>query len=380
MCLHVFVRHSVCACLSECVFVCVCVCVFVCMWLCVYLRFNIGDIDEQHVHAEISKALIADLGNCAEVVQIKSNSNSTLGERFVAAASHIHTDFRDSIHLRFLWHGCSPGTLGIILDEGFKTSFSSLDFNVYGAGIYFAIDAKLSVFFLTRNPVTLETIPPDADGCYTLVLAAVLLGKTGVREPLMGGSENQKKKMEGALKHPANRNPPVGCHSATGQRLKEAVIYENTNAFPAFTVKFRIKEGVPPYPNPYDEDDTTNHTYLRSLHDAPHGIVMRRKLDGTLTELDTPHPDSLIENAPLLLGWCSNTKNNPEVLSRPSSSPQSSGMLLPTNCEQQIGAQLAVLEQQIIEQKQRIGMLEQQNLMMVAALVAIQKSRTCVIS
>ena len=90
--------------------------------------------------------------------------------------------------------------LSTVLTEGFKTSFSSLDFNVYCAGIYFAVDAKLSVFFLTRNPATLEPIAPDEDGCYTLVLSAVLLGKTGVREPLMGGTEKQKKGMENAIK------------------------------------------------------------------------------------------------------------------------------------------------------------------------------------
>ena len=82
--------------------------------------------------------------------------------------------------------------------------------------------------------------------------------------------------MGGALKHPANRNPPVGCHSATGRKRKEVVIYENASAYPAFTVRFRLKPDAPSLPNPYDKDEATDHHYLRALADAPHGIVRNR--------------------------------------------------------------------------------------------------------
>ena len=315
-----------------------------------------GQIDTVHVYKAIEDAFNADLrafnNDIAEVVSIACNSNQALGDLFVASARRM-----ENPNLRFLWHGCSAGVLSTVLSDGFKTSFSSLDFNVYGAGVYFAIDAKLSVFFLTRNPATLEPIPPDEDGCYTLVLSAVLLGKTGVRPPLMGGTERQKKGMENALKHPANRNPPVGCHSATGTYLKEVVIYENTNAFPAFTVRFRISAESPPLPDPYSEDLKQNYRYLRSLNDAPHGIVMRREIDGTLTELDLPAPHAVQRDAKLLMDWCSTES---PFLSRSNSKENLK--------QQETESRLAMLES-------RMQAVEQQNAILVAALESAGEGR-----
>lgn len=333
----------------------------------------LGHIDTAHVYKAIEAAFNADMhafaNDIAEVVSVACNPNQALGELFVASARRL-----ENPHLRFLWHGCSPRALRTILTDGFKPSFSSLDFNVYGAGIYFAVDAKLSVFFLTRNPVTLDTIPPDEDGCYTLVLAAVLLGKTGVRPPLMGGTERQKKGMENALKHPANRNPPVGCHSATGNRLKEVVIYENTNAFPNFTVRFRIKEGSTPLPDPYTEDDKEGHRYLRSFNDAPHGIVMRRTLDGSLTEMDLPAPHAVQYDAKLLMDWCC---NGSPLLSRSNSKGDLQAVVQQEQL-QGIEFRLAMLER-------RVHDAEQQNVILVAALEQEQqksakKSKMCVLS
>jgi ankyrin repeat protein len=320
-----------------------------------------GQVDTEHVFKAIEEAFNADLrafnSDIAEVVSVSCNPNQALGDLFVASARRLK-----SPHLRFLWHGCSARVLSTVLTEGFKTSFSSLDFNVYGAGIYFAVDAKLSVFFLTRNPATLEPIAPDEDGCYTLVLSAVLLGKTGVREPLMGGTEKQKKGMENALKHPANRNPPVGCHSATGKHLKEVVIYENTNAFPAFTVRFRINREAPPLPDPYSEDVRQEQRYLRSLNDAQHGIVMRREIDGTLTELDLPAPNAVQYDATLIMDWCN--AESP-ILSR----SNSNGNL---KRQQDIESRLDMLES-------RLEAAERQNAILIAALESAQKSRMCVI-
>ena len=52
-----------------------------------------------------------------------------------------------------------------------------MDFNVYGVGVYFAVDARLSAYFLMTDPRTGLPRPPDADGCYTIIMAAVVLGK-----------------------------------------------------------------------------------------------------------------------------------------------------------------------------------------------------------
>ncbi len=113
--------------------------------------------------------------------------------------------------LIFLWHGCDGRILPEILQRGFKTSFANMTFNVFGVGIYFATDAKLSAYFLTHNVNEQAPRPPDPlTGRYTIVLACVLAGTVGVREALTGGNEAAKAKMKLDLKHPANRNAPVG--------------------------------------------------------------------------------------------------------------------------------------------------------------------------
>ena len=285
-----------------------------------------GRVDMQQAWPAIEKALKADLGEGVEVVEVTPNANEALGAGFLAAAQRMQRTPTPGTDgggdggggdgcgatvdpmLRMLWHGCGPGVLGLLLKDGFKTSFSSLDFNVYGAGIYFAVDARLSTFFLTTNPKTGQPTPPDpVDGCYVLILAAVLLGRTGVRPPLLAGSESEKGSMGVALKHPANRNPPVGCHSATGQKLKEVVLYENSGAFPAFTVRFRLPAHAPPLPDPYDEDERTQHTYLRALPDAPRGIIPGwRDATGVPAELDKGGAAGLaqlVHDAALVMGW-----------------------------------------------------------------------------
>jgi hypothetical protein len=266
-----------------------------------------GHVDMGRARPAIEAALKADLGQDVEVVDVAANANEAIGASFVASAARMVQQGVDPMP-RLLWHGCGPGVLGLLLKDGFKTSFSSLDFNVYGAGVYFAVDARLSTFFLTTNPKTGQPITPNpADGTYTLILAAVLLGRTGVRAPLLAGSESEKSSMELALKHPANRNPPVGCHSATGQKMKEVVLYENSCAFPAFTVRFRLPARAPPLPDPYDEDERTRYSYLRALPDAPRGILPGwRDARGAPAELDKGGEEGLaqlVRDAALIGGW-----------------------------------------------------------------------------
>jgi hypothetical protein len=264
----------------------------------------------------VAEALRADLGDDVELVELTCEADPVLGEAFVAHARKLRHDLAPGapacasasspsdycLNMRLLWHGCGPSVLPLLLRQGFKASFSSLAFNVYGAGTYFATDARLSTFFLTTRPATKERIPPDGDGCYTLVLAAVLLGRCGMREPLLAGSERERVSMESALRHPANRNPPVGCHSASGLHLKEVVIYNDAAAFPAFCVRFRLGAGVLPLPNPYDEDLRLNYSYLRALPDSLSNLLHWHALNGVRTPLDTR--ELLVDrSAPLVGGW-----------------------------------------------------------------------------
>lgn len=108
--------------------------------------------------------------------------------------------------------------------------------------------------------------------------------------------------MKSDLKHPANRNPPVGCHSAAGKHLKEVVIYENSQAYPLARVKFRLKLGTF-IPDPYTKDSET-HKYLKSLYEVPIGMGRFSDILGTARLLDDTE---IIVNttAKLIMGWSS---------------------------------------------------------------------------
>ncbi len=108
--------------------------------------------------------------------------------------------------------------------------------------------------------------------------------------------------MKADLKHPANRNPPVGCHSAAGKHLKEVVIYENSQAYPLARVKFRLKLGTL-IPDPYAKDSEA-HRYLKSLHQVPTGMGRFSDIHGPSRLLDDTEV-IVNTNARLIMGWSS---------------------------------------------------------------------------
>jgi hypothetical protein len=266
--------------------------------------------------------LLAEIGEFIEpdsvTVGLNVHCDPGLHRLFVAKNAQLRARL-GGCPLRLLWHGCDPKILPSVLSEGFKVSYANLTFNVYGAGVYFATDARLSAYFVTHDVRGRKAIPPGPDGCYTLILAAVNLGVTGLREPLCGGSESEKVQMNADLKHPANRNPPVGCDSAAGPFMKETVVYDNTMAFPLAAVSFKLRSGAE-IPDPYAADAAAR-AYLRPLSKVPSiaaanirayaagsqcgGVVVQP--DGTRVGIDA-EPLRLRADAPLLMGWSTSNR------------------------------------------------------------------------
>jgi hypothetical protein len=203
--------------------------------------------------------------------------------------------------LRFLWHGCSDYIVEDVMRGGFKTSFANLTFNVYGAGIYFATDAKLSAYFVTTDVAAKQARAAPAAGKFRMILAAVILGKVGTRVALSGGSESERMKMKGDLKHPANRNPPLGCDSAAGPSLKEVVVYDNAMALPFACVSFSLKPGLH-LPDPY-ASDAADKTFLRNLHQVPSNTMPQLLSRGGHAAAVDCSPLSVALLPPLLCGW-----------------------------------------------------------------------------
>lgn len=274
---------------------------------------------EETFRREIERAarerLVEDLGDYVDRhdVHIEVNTNEDSGSLFATRYKLLRKSFCSGAEelppLLFLWHGCASAILPEIMRSGFKTSFSNLTFNVYGAGIYFATDAKLSAFFVTRNVRESTLLPCDAEGRYSLIFSAVALGRTGVREALVGGNEAAKTRMKADLKHPANRNPPLGCDSATGTHLKEVIVYENALAFPMARVSFRLVGGTL-IPDPYDADLSSGRLYLRPLTAVPRGLGNICTLSGRAVALDGAEP-SIDRNASLVMNWSSSGSEDP---------------------------------------------------------------------
>jgi len=276
---------------------------------------NVEDYYLEELSVGIKARLNADLQAYIDEGSVKIILNpgtaSQAGDAFITRHKQMNKSCTDSSPVRFLWHGCDTSIIGSILESGFKTSYSNLTFNVYGAGIYFATDAKLSAYFLTTNVRERKAYPPDNEGYYSILFSVVSLGRVGLREALCGGNEVEKTQMKSDLKHPANRNPPVGCNSAAGKYLKEVVIYENSQAFPLAQVKFRLKEGIK-IPDPYAKDTETSREYLKSLHDVPTGLGRFCDTKGDHIFLDTS--EIIIDDNPrLIMGWSAGNESSSEI-------------------------------------------------------------------
>lgn len=136
---------------------------------------------------------------------------------------------------------------------------------------------------------------PDSDGIHTVLLALVLLGTTGVKEPLIiqtdEGLSKQElmlsmQRLDVQLTQPQHRNPPIGCESSTGPLYKEVVITNSVAAFPVFEVKYQI---INKLPNPYQTDSESRKAgsikeYLQQLQKVPH--LLRQDSEGELDILE----------------------------------------------------------------------------------------------
>jgi len=79
--------------------------------------------------AAIRAALLADLGEYAEITAVAATSNASLGEAFVASARKVRLSGVPP-WICFLWHGCPSEVLDAVVEDGFRIQFSNLVFNV----------------------------------------------------------------------------------------------------------------------------------------------------------------------------------------------------------------------------------------------------------
>ena len=130
---------------------------------------------------------------------------------------------------KFLYHGLNDDIVDQVCTKGFDTAYSSMEFNAYGAGLYFAPDPRLSDFFIRESR--------GRAGRKRMLLARVALGSVGVRDALPKTSQADHL---AALRQPANRQPPPGKNSATSSHGIEAIVYRNYQAYPAYVITYTM--------------------------------------------------------------------------------------------------------------------------------------------
>lgn len=80
------------------------------------------------------------------------------------------------------------------------------------------------------------------------------------------------------------------------------MVYDNARAFPAFTVKIRLRPEGPRLPDPYVCDEATGHRYLRALPSAHVGFVSRILPTGVRGFVDAAVPH-VHHEARLIWDW-----------------------------------------------------------------------------
>ena len=133
---------------------------------------------------------------------------------------------------------CRPSSR--CLARGFNTAYVSLENNVYGVGIYFSPDVRLSNFFIRSTR--------GASGDKKIILAKVICGSIGERDAISHRWPAHKR--QAALRDPVNRTAPAGHTSATGRNHTEVVVYGNYYAYPAYVVTYKLSQVLP---DPYQQ-------------------------------------------------------------------------------------------------------------------------------
>ena len=148
--------------------------------------------------------------------------------------------------------------------------------NMYGVGIYFAADARLSAWF--------ERSTRDGHGRKQLILARVALGNMAERGACRGCTYTlgDDAKVNKELLKPEWKKPPQGAQSATGAGNRtEAIVYQNDQAFP----HYRVSYTAGPRPYPYD-DSSLGPVRKRLIDTAPETAQVHLR-DGVVASFGT---------------------------------------------------------------------------------------------
>jgi hypothetical protein len=220
----------------------------------------------------------------AAVTRVEMNCNIALYRMYYwlrdkvgrqSSEDGARTSAEDQSNERWLWHGIrDPKAIAEVLKSGYQVQHASLDFNFYGAGNYFASDARLANWFAQG----LRAQPPPRNGGpgvqqrRKLLLNRVVCGRMHAKVSVLDGSFNKLGRrlnpsasqadanlVRSLLRRTEHRTAPNGFDSVVGSDPSrepgtEVVVYDNYLAFPAYVITYTLPEDLPdPYtqPRPY---------------------------------------------------------------------------------------------------------------------------------
>lgn len=154
----------------------------------------------------------------------------------------------------YLWHGSDA--VDEEVEKGFDHAHTNMEFNVYGAGIYFAVDPRHSHHFI-------RDVRGQPDACFRLILAQVAVGLCAEKEPIVSHAPGCQKKgpkcqlkkcrdlRRAELVKLEHRQAPKGHHSCTSKHHTEVVVYKDFHAYPAYIFEYRCPSlaSFDPYKN-----------------------------------------------------------------------------------------------------------------------------------
>ncbi|XP_077052650.1 protein mono-ADP-ribosyltransferase PARP10 isoform X2 [Siphateles boraxobius] len=162
---------------------------------------------------------LQDNHNKIKIIKVEKLMNKLLNDQYRLKKASIERSSSEQQVERILYHGTSETSVKEICIHGFNRSFCGKNATVYGQGVYFAVNAVLSVSDTYS--------PPNADGHKFVFVAKVLTGDFTV------GKHEIK---TAPLKE--NSAVPVRYHSVTDQIDSPTlfVIFNDTQAYPQYLI------------------------------------------------------------------------------------------------------------------------------------------------
>ncbi|XP_050992247.1 protein mono-ADP-ribosyltransferase PARP10 isoform X2 [Labeo rohita] len=162
---------------------------------------------------------LQDNHNKIKIIKVDKLMNKLLHEQYRLKKVSIERSSSETQVERTLYHGTSETSVKEICIHGFNRSFCGKNATVYGQGVYFAVNAALSVSDTYS--------PPNADGHKFIFVARVLTGDFTV------GKYDYK-----TAPHKESSDIPVRYHSVADQIGTPTlfVIFNDTQAYPEYLI------------------------------------------------------------------------------------------------------------------------------------------------